>query len=111
MAIHGRIPPEIMGSDIIRSTHLKQIYLRLQPPRTTTGTPKVATVASPEHGSLAIIVRLGDIFSGTHVEQSFAYRQVTTLASLVHRNNVFSRKVYFRDIFSSAVVKEVFADW
>ena len=32
---------------------------------------------------------------------------MTTLASLAHRSNVFLTQVYFRDIFSGAVVKEV----
>ena len=47
---------------------------------------QVATIASPVHGSVAHIVRLGDVSGRAHLEQPLADRQVAFLASLVHRS-------------------------
>ena len=45
---------------------------------------QVATLASPVHGSEAIIIRLGDVSGRSHLEQPLADRQVATTASHVH---------------------------
>ena len=44
----------------------------------------MAIIASHEHGSPAIFVRLGDVFGRAHLEQPLADQQVATLASPVH---------------------------
>ena len=67
----------------------------------------MTTLASLVHGSVATIVRLGDVSGCAHLEQPLADRQVATIASLVHGSDATS--VRLGDVFGRAHLEQPLA--